>query len=78
MVLKTRLIIVFGVLMNIIGASSSEKLRVGKLLLRRRSSRRRHCLKATTTSVEERQLRLKVATKVKHDGESKKKRLVNP
>jgi RNase adaptor protein for sRNA GlmZ degradation len=55
---------------------------VEDLLLRRWSSRRRHCLKATTTNAEatdeERQLRLKVATKVKHDVESKRKRLVNP
>jgi hypothetical protein len=39
-------------------------------------------LKATTTNAEatteERQLRLKAATKVKHDVEPKRKRLVNP
>jgi hypothetical protein len=51
------------------------------VLLRRRSSWWRHFLKATTmnaeATAEEQQLRLKLATKVKHD-ESKRKRLVNP
>jgi hypothetical protein len=48
-------------------------------LLRPSSSRRRYCLKATmTNAAEERQLWLKVATKVKHDAESKRKILVSP
>jgi hypothetical protein len=55
---------------------------VEDLLPSRRSLRRRHCLKATTTNAEATtkglQLRLKVATKVKHDVDSKRKRLVNP
>jgi hypothetical protein len=53
-----------------------------KVLKTKRPSRQRHCLKATTSNAEataeERQLWLKVATKVKHDVESKRKRLVYP
>ena len=50
-----------------------------RIFPRRRSSRRRHCLKAITTNVEataeRRQLRLKLAMKVKHDVKPKRKRL---
>jgi RNase adaptor protein for sRNA GlmZ degradation len=58
------------------------KVRDRSLLLRRRSLRRKHCLKTTTMNTkaiaEEQQLRLKVATKIKHDAEPKRKGLVSP
>jgi hypothetical protein len=51
------------------------------LLLRRRSLRRRHYPKTTTMNTEaiaeDKQLWLKMATKINHDAEPKRKRLVS-
>jgi RNase adaptor protein for sRNA GlmZ degradation len=59
------------------GASSQTKIHDGSVLLRRRSSRRRHSLKMTTMNTEaiaeEKQLWLKVVSKIKHVTEPKRK-----
>jgi hypothetical protein len=57
--------------------SKKKKVFVGGLLLRRRPSRRRYCLKAITTNAEA-TTGGRLATKVKHDAEPKRKKLVNP
>jgi hypothetical protein len=62
-------------------ALSQTKIHDGSVLLHRRSLRRRHSPKMTTMNVEamaeEKQLRLKVVSKIKHGAEPKRKRLAS-
>jgi hypothetical protein len=70
------------IMLIITGASSQTKIHDGSVLLHRSSSRRRHSPKMTTMNAEaiaeEKQLRLKVVSKIKHGAEPKRKRLASP